>query len=210
VVVRKQKKKMSECYFFAYRGFSFTAAEAVAGVITLFLAVVSSLTGESIYFLFGIYLYAPQFVCWCVQNYFRLLRPSVCAVYMTYAFPELNSMYVGAILGAFVGYIYFWKRVVYSWISWLMLYLGAIVPAFLFIFLSWATWWEVLISLIIGFIAGLLFALVTRFFVRPNMKYLRWHVPFSLFGYKDTIINRQNKEEIQKSLQRVWDVARAI
>jgi hypothetical protein len=201
---------MSSCYYFAYNGFSFTSVEAVAFVYTLFLFLITVLTGERIYAFFGLYLYAPQWMCWCVQYYFRYYRPNPCAIYMSYAFPELNSMYVGAALGAFIGYFYLWKHVVYTWISWLLLYILAIVPAMIFIYLGWGAWWQVTISLAIGFLSGILFAYIVRYFVRPNMKYLQWHIPFSLFGYKDTLINRRNKEEIQKSLERVWHASRSI
>ena len=198
------------CAYFAVGGFTVTAAESFAFVITLFLGVISALTGERIYFVFGIYLYAPQWLCWCVQFYFQQYRPNPCAAYMSYAMPELNSMYVGAILGAFIGYIWFWKHVVYSWTSWLMLYILALVPAFLFMYMSWATWWQVTLSLAIGLLSGLFFALITKFFIKPNMKYLQLHFPLSLFGYRDTIITRHHNEEIQKSLERVWNDARAI
>ena len=160
----------------------------VPTMITLFLSLLTSATGEPLYFIFGLYLYIPQYIVWVFQYYFQAERPDpVCQLYHTWAFPSTESMYIGAIIGFFVAFSYGWEKD-QSWIVWLMIYLFGIIPPFILVYTQYNVWWEVLFSMVFGFLSSVMFAVVLRLFIRPKMAYLQAHFPFSTFGYHDELV----------------------
>lgn len=197
---------MIGCYYLSYMGMAFGWTQMVPLVITLFLSLLTTATGEPVYFLFGLYLYVPQYIVWCFQYYFQSIRPDpVCQLYHTWAFPSMEAMYIGAIIGFFIAYTYGWS-VDQSWIVWLMIYLFGIVPPFILVYVQYNRWWEVAFSMGFGLLSSVMFAVVLRLFIKPRMAYLQSHFPFSTFGYNDHMVCNDTEHEcfeIYQSLERL-------
>jgi hypothetical protein len=93
-------------------------------------------------------------------------------------------MYIGAIVGFFLAFSYGWGKA-QSWMVWLMIYILGIVPPFILVYVQYNRWWEVAFSMGLGVLSSILFAIVLRLVIRPNMAYLQMHFPLSTFGYED-------------------------
>lgn len=176
---------MIGCYYLSYMGMAFGWTQMVPIILTLCLTVLTAATSEPVYFMFGLYLWVPQYIVWVFQYYFQSIRPDpVCQLYQTWAFPSTEAMYIGAIIGFFVCFSYGWNKA-QSWMVWLMIYLFGIVPPFILVYVQYNRWWEVAFSMGFGFLSSVLFAVVLRYVIRPNMVYLQAHFPFATFGYED-------------------------
>lgn len=199
---------MIGCYYVSYMGMAFGWTQMVPVVVTFFLSLLTAATGEIIYFIFGLYLYVPQYIVWVFQYYFQSVRPDpVCQLYHTWAFPSTEAMYIGAIIGFFVAYSYGWNKE-QSWMVWLMIYLFGLAPPFILVYVQYNRWWEVAFSMGFGFLSSVLFALVLNYFIVPDMAYLETHFPFKTFGYRDhAMICDDNVDEqcneIEKSLEKL-------
>jgi hypothetical protein len=191
------------CYYLSISGQAFGWTQMVPTIVTLMLSAITAVSGEIVFFLFALYLYIPQYIVWVFQYYFQQVRPDpICQLYHTYAFPSTESMYIGAILGAFVSFAATWQ-VYHSWFVWLCLYLFALVPPLVLVYTQYNQWWEVLFSMVFGGFAGVMFTAVMRNFFRPKAAYLRVHFPFYTMGYQDTILCEEKSIEILESLEKV-------
>lgn len=176
---------MIGCYYVSYMGMAFGWTQMVPLILTLCLTILTAATSEPVYFLFGLYLWIPQYIVWVFQYYFQSIRPDpVCQLYQTWAFPSTEAMYIGAIVGFFIAFSYGWDKA-QSWTVWLMIYIFTLVPPVILVYVGYSRWWEVAFSMALGFVSSVLFAVVLRYFIRPNMMYLQAHFPFSTFDYKD-------------------------
>jgi len=176
---------MIGCYYLSYMGMAFGWTQMVPVILTLCLSLLTAATSEPVYFMFGLYLWIPQYVVWVFQYYFQSIRPDpVCQLYQTWAFPSTEAMYIGAIIGFFIAFSYGWEKA-QSWSVWLMIYVFGVVPPFILVYVQYNRWWEVAFSMGFGFLSSVMFAVVLRVFIRPNMAYLQAHFPFSTFGYED-------------------------
>ncbi len=188
---------MDGCYYISTFGTVFGWTQLLPLIVTLFC----------IYFLYGLYLYIPQLMLWFFQDYYKIDRPNpICQLYHTYAFPSLEAMYMGSLLGAFFTYAYYWKTE-QSWMSWLCIHIcGSAVPLIL-IYSGYNRWDEVLISMGVGFLFSMVFIISVRLFIRPNIQYLHLHFPFYQFGYHSDLIKKDAYNvEILKSLLKVEGV----
>jgi hypothetical protein len=193
------------CYYLSIGGSVFGWTQSIPLLVGLCCTVLTIATGEAVYFLFALYLYIPQWIVWCFQYYFQYVRPNpVCQLYHTWAFPSMEAMYVGAIVGALFTYAYFW-RVDHGWITWLFFFLFATIPPIVLINYEYNRWWEVLFSLGFGALSSVLFVVVLWFFVKPKISYLKLHFPFYIMGYTDTMIKKTDKKsmEILAALERL-------
>ena len=193
----------SGCYYVSVGASVFGWTRAVPLLVGLCCTVLTIATGQALYFMFALYLYIPQWIVFCFQYYFQYVRPDpICQLYQTWAFPSMEAMYVGAIVGALFTYAYFWP-VSHGWISWLFFFLFAIVPPALLIYYEYNRWWEIAFSLGFGFLSSLAFVVVLKFFIKPKMPYLKLHFPFYLMGYTDEMISSKESLHILEALERV-------
>lgn len=198
--MEEKRGKMLGCYYFSLLGQAFGWTQLVPGIVGLVLFVVTAATHEMVYVFFGLFLYAPQFMVWIFQWFFQMIRPDpICQLYHTWAFPSMESMYVGAIVGFFITYA-ICKEIDHSWITWLAIYIFTIFPLVILFYSGYNRWWELLFSLGFGLVSSILFALVYEYFIQPRMAYLRCHFPFSFFEYVDCE-SQKDYEEILRSLQ---------
>ena len=196
------------CYYISVWGTAFGWTQMVPVFVTLVSFAITAATGEAFYALFGLYLWIPQWFVWVFQFYLQWARPNpICQTYHTWAFPSTESMYIGAILGAFFAFAYHWShRVTHSWMTFFWFYLLGIVPPFILIYIQYNVWWEVTISWVFGFATGVAFSIIMRIFIRPAMPYLELHSMFWIFGYKDSIMRKKPhnvRDEIRISLAKM-------
>lgn len=197
---------MSEgCYYVSLGASVFGWTQMIPIFFTVASFVLTAATNQAIYFLFAIYLFIPQYIVWCFQYYFQYERPDpICQLYHTWAFPSMESMYTGAIIGAFFTYAYYWP-VYQSWVTWFFIYCFATVPPFILIYMEYNRWWEVLFSYAFGFLSSVAFMLVVKFFLKPKMYYLKLFFPFYLMNYSDDMIKKEKNHEsllILRAIQR--------
>jgi hypothetical protein len=192
------------CYYLSVWGQAFGLTQMVPTAVTCGLTLLTAATGEPVYFFFGLYLYIPQGFTWVFQYYFQWIRPNpVCQAYQTWAFPSTESMYVGAFIGAFVSFVWAYQ-IYHTWTIWFIIYLVGIVPPFILVYMQYNIWYEVVMSMALGLVAGILFSVVMRNFVRPKMPYLMLHFPLWICGYKDTILAKNDQcLEIERSLYKL-------
>lgn len=194
------------CYYISWGATAFGWTQLIPIIFTLIAFIVTAITNETIFFIFSWFLFAPQYVVWCFQYYFQYARPNpICQLYHTWAFPCMEAMYTGAIIGGFFAYAYFWS-VRQSWISWFCIYCFAVLPPFILVYIGYNVWWEVVFSWGFGFLSAVAFVIVTYYFLKPKMHYLKLFFPLFIFGYQDTFIksDKKNKSfQILQSLERV-------
>lgn len=197
---------MEGCYYVSIYGTAFGLTQMVPIFVTVACTVLSMATSQAFYVIFAFYLYVPQYIVWIFQQYFQYIRPNpICQLYNTWAFPSMEAMYTGAVVGAFAAYAYLWV-VEHSWISWLFVYLVTALAPFVLIYTEYNRWWEIAFSMGFGALSSIAFVLVVRYFMRPWMPYLKLHFPFYLFGYVDNMMRKDRRNQstaILESLERV-------
>jgi len=195
---------MEGCYYFSIAGQAFAWTQLVPILFTLCTMIVTMVTHESIFALYGFFLWIPQFIVWTTQYYFQSIRPiPICAQMHSWAFPSNEGFYTGAIIGAFFTYAYFVPSE-QSWLSWLLVYIFATLVPFILIYAQYVRWWEILFSMGFGYLSGLAFIVFTFFFLKPKMRYLQYHFPCFLCGYTSEYIKEScHKAPILESLNRV-------
>lgn len=195
---------MEGCYYISLGATAFGWTQLVPSIVTLGLSLLTAATNEPVYFMFALYLYVPQYIVWCFQAYFQVIRPDpVCQLYHTWAFPSMEAMYIGALVGFFVAFTWGWSKT-QSWITWLFIYLIGLVPPVILVYTGYNRWWEVAFSMALGLVASVLFAAVLRLFIRPHMAYLMNHFPFCTLGYHDTLCGgTEEMDEVREALERV-------
>lgn len=193
--------QMLGCYYASVSGWAFGWTQSVPLIVTVCLALLSMATNEAVYFLFGLFLYVPQHIVWCFQQYFQMIRPDpVCQIYHTWAFPSIECMYIGAIVGFFVAYTIAWG-INHPWLMWLMVYLLGIVPAATLWLSGYNRWWEIVFSWVFGFLSSIFFGMILRLFIRPMMPYLRLSFPLLTLGYVDHMCAGEDEERSQAILE---------
>lgn len=194
------------CYYVSIRGTAFGWTQMIPIFVTLGCFIASAVSNQAIYFIYSIFLFFPQWTCFCFQYFFQYARPNpICQLYHTWAFPSIETMYIGSIVAAFITYAVFWP-VYQSWVTWLCIYILALLPPLVLIYMQYNVWWEVLFSFLFGALCSVAFMLVVRYFMKPNMHYLRLFFPFYLFGYEDNMIKKDQTGkylQILKALERV-------
>ena len=187
---------MEGCYYISLGASAFGWTQLVPSLVTLGLSLLTAATNEPVYFLFALYLYVPQYMVWCFQYYFQMVRPDpVCQLYHTWAFPSMEAMYIGALVGFFVAFTVGW-RVHQSWFVWTCIYLFGLVPPVILVYTGYNRWWEVAFSMAFGLLASVLFAVILRIYIRPNLPYLMNHFPLSWYTH-DTLCMRDPELERQ-------------
>jgi hypothetical protein len=195
---------MEGCYYISFFGQAFSWVLLIPLIVTLGTMLITMVTHESIFAIFGFYLWAPQVVIWCTQIYFQSVRPNpLCQVYSLLAFPSGEVFYTFAIIGSFFQYAWYVPSE-QSWFSWVLVYLfGTLVPLII-IYVEYNRWWEVLISAGFGYLCGAAFIVVCKYFIKPKIRYLNHHFPFALFEYSSEYIKRGSHDpEILESLNKV-------
>ncbi len=175
----------SGCYYVSYAGVAFGYTQVLPLLVGLMLSMLSLVTRQMTYVMFGLYLYGSQYILWAFQANFRVDRPNpVCQEYHTYAMPSIQLYYAAALL-TFVIACSLYRRSVLSVFSWVFLYLLGILPAALLWWVSYNTWWEILLSMGLGVMATLLFCTVAVLFIVPSMDVIRNMDIITWFGYTD-------------------------
>ena len=195
---------MEGCYYISIAGQAFSWVLLIPLLVTLFTMLVTMVTHESIFAIFGFYLWIPQLVIWSCQSYFQSIRPNpICQQYHTFAFPSNEAFYTFAIIGAFFTYAWYVPSG-QSWVTWLLVYIfGSVVPLIL-IYIQYNRWWEILFSSAFGYACGAAFIVACRYFIKPKICYLNYHFPFELFEYHSEYIKEGSRDpEILEALKRV-------
>jgi len=166
--------------------------------------LITMVTHESIFAIFGFYLWIPQFVIWNFQYYFQSIRPNpICQTYHTFAFPSNEAFYTFAIVGAFFTYAWYVPSE-QSWVSWLLLYITATIISLVLIYIEYNRWWEILFTAAFGYLCGAAFIIMCKYFIKPKIRYLNFCFPFELFEYRSEYIRKNSHDpEIFEALKRV-------
>jgi hypothetical protein len=174
------------CSYITIGAEAFGATQLVPAAVTLCLFAISCVSNKPLWFFLGLYLYPAQWFIWVFQHYFQQIRPDpICQVYQTFAFPSLESFYIGGLLGIFIIYTVHHK-IPQPWVVWLVMYVVGIVVPIILVYTLFNTWWEVLFSMGIGFLASALFVYVWEWFLFPHLDYLKNGFPLWNLGYTDS------------------------
>lgn len=183
---------MDGCYYATLFGKAFGVTQVLPSLITLNMSVMSMVTSEIIFVLYGLYLHLMQLFLWVFQYYFQQMHINpVCQQYQNYAFPSIETFYAASLVMFVITYSYRWE-VVHSWYTWMMLLLIGILPPFILIFLSYNSLTDILISMGLGMLLTGLFVIILDLFIGPTLPYILTEFPASWMGYKDTYIMRKN------------------
>jgi hypothetical protein len=195
------KKKMSGCYYLTIQGQAFGYTQLIPLMFIITMTVVKMITSNCIWFIFGIWLYLPQYILWCFQRYFFYIRSDpICASYQSFAFPSIESFYLGVVIGLFITWTIMYQ-VDQSVFVWCIVYtLGIVVPGIL-IFTGFNVWWETLFSVLFGFLMSWLFVFVTNRILQKHVKYLVHFFPLWHFGYKSKWVNDRKFKKINEALR---------
>lgn len=195
---------MEGCYYISIWGQAFGWTLLVPFIVTIFTMLITMVTHESIFAIYGFYLWIPQLLIWNFQVYFgRIHANPICQQYHTFAFPSNEAFYIFAILGSFFTYAYYVPSE-QSWFSWLLLYCISAAGTLILIYMQYNYWWEILFSGLVGYVFGAAFIIVCRYFIKPKIRYLNFHFPFELFEYRSEYIKRGSYDsEICEALKRV-------
>lgn len=178
---------MEGCYYASLGAAAFGWTQAIPAVVGLCFLILSTATHEPFYFMFSTFLYLPQVMLWCFQNWFQYARPDpVCQLYHTWAFPSVEAFYVAILVVVFVAMTYFYKYD-HSFVVWLMVLCFGIAPPIILVWTRYNRWWEVAFSMGFGFAVGLFFVCIFVWHVMPVMPYLQCHFPLRFFGYHDSL-----------------------
>jgi hypothetical protein len=189
---------MYECYYTSFAGMAFGWTQTFPAFVTLTLSIFGAVTSEIAFLIFGLYLHFAQYELWPFQSYFKSVRPNpICQLYHSYAFPNVESFYVAAIISAFVTYGYLWDKA-YGVIAWLILDILAALPLVL-IFFSYSRWWELFVSMALGVFFSTVFVIVLKSYICPLLPYLLNTTPCTWLGYTDTyLMNKIQRIEFEK------------
>jgi len=192
------------CYYVSFLGNVFGWTLMVPFIVTIFTMLITMVTHESIFAIFGFYLWIPQFLLWNFQVYFASQRPNpLCMLYIGYGFPSNEAFYIFAIVGAFFTYAWYVPSE-QSWVSWLLLYIVASIGTLILVYMQYNYWWEVLFTALVGYIFGAAFIIMCKYFIKPKIRYLNFHFPFELFEYRSEYIRKNSHDpEIFEALKRV-------
>jgi hypothetical protein len=178
---------MSGCYYISIGGQAFGYSQLIPLAVSLCLTVLSAATNEFIYFIYGWFLYFPMFIAFVMQYYFQWGRMDpICALYGSWAFPSTSVLYTYSIIGAFLAYFKHWNHVTHSWVIWLCMYIFALLPPFILWYNNYNTLFELAMTALFGFVFSYAFFIIARYFIRPNMAYLKYN--FFTLNYNDTIL----------------------
>ena len=195
---------MDGCYYGTVVGQSFGWTQIVPTLVTSSLTLLTSVTSQFLFVIFGLYLHAMQTELWVIQNYLKTMRPDpVCQAYHAYAFPSITSFYVAAIIAMIITYSYTHK-IIHSWFMWLYIYFIGIVPPVILVFTQYNTTWEVIISMLIGIIVTVCFAVVANVFFKPELPYLLNQFPCSTLGYHDKYFMEPEDLQIYKECKKMF------
>jgi hypothetical protein len=170
--------------------------------VTLILTAVSiSPWGKQwLFFSFGMYLHAWQWIIWTMQSAFRIVRPHpYCTQYRMAVFPSPMAFYVAAMITLAVSYSIFWK-VPMSPFSWIIMYTLVFIPPSLLVWFGINIWWEVAYSMILGMVASLLFVSVAWMYITPLLKYMLNQAPWSWLCPVDNycLLEEEQRDEVLK------------
>lgn len=88
--------------------------------------------------------------------------------------------------------------------AWLLLYIIATLVPLTLIYMEYNYWWEILFTSAIGYIFGAAFIIITKYFIKPKIRYLNFCFPFDLFEYRSEYIKKGSHDpEILEALKRV-------
>jgi hypothetical protein len=192
---------MSGCYYLTWGGQAFGLTQLIPIGISLCLTVLSAATNQFIYFLYAWFLYFPMYIAFVMQYYFQWVRMDpICGLYASWAFPSTAVLYTYSIVGAFLAYFKFWNRVNHSWVVWLCIYLLALLPPFIVWYNNFNTLFEIAMTALFGFTFSFAFFVIARYFLRPNMGYLKCH--FFFLNYDDSIMW---DKEYSKLDREIWE-----
>lgn len=190
---------MSGCYYLTIGGQAFGLTQMVPLAISLCLTVLSVVTNQFIYFLYGWFLYFPMFIAFVMQYYFQWVRMDpICGLYASWAFPSTSVLYAYSIIGAFLAYFIYWNRVSHSWAVWLFIYCLAIVIPFVNWYNEYNTLFELTMTALFGFVFSFVFIIIARYFIRPNMAYLKYN--FFFLNYNDTVLYDKTTSNLEKEI----------
>jgi len=174
---------MLGCYYLSMGAQAFGYTQLLPAIATLGFGLMTLVTNNDIWFVFGLWLYLPQYMVWSFQRYFSYVRSDpVCAMYQAYAFPSMASFYYGVILGIFLWYTILFK-IQQTWFVWLLMYIfGITIPAVL-MYTGYNVWWEILFSSLFGILSCYVYIIVLRWFFKPKSHYLQNYFPLYHLGY---------------------------
>jgi hypothetical protein len=194
---------MLQCYYLDIQGQIFGYTQLIPIFFLITMGVLKMVTYNCIWFMFGMWLYLPQFVLWSFQLYFQYIRPNpICAIYQSFAFPSIETFYLGICIGLFVVWTITYE-IDQSWMIWTVIYcVGIVVPGIL-IYTQYNVWWETLFSFLFGFIISWMFVIVTHRFFQPNIKYLVHCFPIWHFGYSSVWVDELEFKKIDEVLRKI-------
>jgi len=174
---------MLGCYYLSIGAQAFGYTQLIPLIATLGFGMMTLVSKNDIWFVFGLWLYLPQYMVWSFQRYFSYVRSDpVCSLYQAYAFPSMESFYYGVIIGIFLWYtIYF--QIEQTWFVWLLLYLFVIAIPLILVYTAYNVWWEILFTALFGMVTCYVYILIIRNFFMPKAHYLQNHFPLYHLGF---------------------------
>lgn len=183
------------CIYVTMLGQAFGWTQILPTMIAMTLKVVSMLTHQMIFILFGFYLYAGQLVLWGVQSYMQVVMPDpTCQAYHTFSTPSIPGYYIASIVTFVIGYSLLWD-VKQSWFMWLTFYVVFTVPPSILVLNSYNAWYEVVASLVIGIVMTMLFIGLIYVYIKPIMCFILNIFPCNWLGYKDSWLSSPEEQE---------------
>lgn len=179
----------------SYAGQAFAAVFYVPWLITLGLFAFQRRrdprTGEYgiefIVYLYGLWLTWGTLLVWALQSSFRVMRNNpYCPDQVSYAYPSTPAFCLGSLFACIVGFTYLWNEVL-SEVNWILI-IGILfgIPM-VFVWFTYNTWWEVLLSTLLGLVTGVVFVVVIRFFVVQHFEVMMKQRPWCWLGPIDTL-----------------------
>lgn len=152
---------------------------------------------------FGKWLLVVQLILYIFQVRFNLQRPDpYCPEILTFAYPSTAGFYVASGVTYIVGFSFLWN-VVLSWVYWVtVLCLFALVPSVL-VWFVYNTWYEVLMSVLVGIITTLAFLLWVRFYLLDMVPFLLQQAPWTWLSCTDTQIMLPAQERLLEQIERM-------
>lgn len=129
--------------------------------------------------LFSAWLSVGSLWVWELQAAFNVMRNDpYCPDQFSAAFPSMEAYYVSSVVASVILYTYLWN-IPLSETYWVVCiaFLGG--PPLVFVWFTYNTTYEVLVSLLMGIAVALLFWIPTRFFFVHHFERLIKQVPFS-------------------------------
>ncbi len=194
---------MLGCYYLSLSGWAFGYTQLIPMFFMVVMAVVKMLTYNCIWFIYGLWLYLPQFILWVFQRYFQYVRPDpICSLYQSFAFPSIEAFYIGIIVGLFVVWTIVYE-VDQSWFVWVCVYTFGLVFPGILIFTTYNVWWETMFSALFGFFISWMFVIVVKQFMQPYINYLLHAFPLWHFGYHSEWMDIDEFKRIDEGLRKL-------